>query len=180
MRVHVAEGLEAARGEARGHGGGNLIVERDLVAARVHPPSTRSGRLVLRMRELGAPAAAGSYVRRSRRMRESTVARALSTTTSQTRPSPSAPERRSASVRYSALAALGRDSVVMADLQVNLHEQSPEAVASGLTKLLTSRHCRHVGSLARRLTERVAPGEGGAGHQLQLVKDHQRQNHKPE
>ena len=76
-------------------------------------------------RAMGAPAAAASYVRLSRRMRESTVARALSTTTSQTRPSPSVPERRSAAVRCSALAAPGRDSVVMADLQDNLHEQPP-------------------------------------------------------
>jgi hypothetical protein len=37
VRIRVAEGLEAARGDGRGHGGGNLIVERDLVAAPVPP-----------------------------------------------------------------------------------------------------------------------------------------------
>jgi hypothetical protein len=34
-RVHVVEGVEAARDEARRHCGGHLIVERDFLAARV-------------------------------------------------------------------------------------------------------------------------------------------------
>jgi hypothetical protein len=37
VHVRVGEGLEAARGDDRGHGGGNLIVEGDLVAAPVPP-----------------------------------------------------------------------------------------------------------------------------------------------
>ena len=38
MGLRVREGFEAVRNDNRGHGGGNLIVEPDLVAAP-HPPS---------------------------------------------------------------------------------------------------------------------------------------------
>src|SRR5215470_6058112 len=69
------------------------------------------------MTEFGTAATAPSYVKRSRMMRERIVARELSATTLQTRPSPSVPARRSASVRCSASAAFGKDSVVMAHHQ---------------------------------------------------------------
>jgi hypothetical protein len=50
----------------------------------------------------------------------------------------------------------------------------------GPTRFLPFRHRGTLGRPARHLTQRIAPSEGGAGHQLHLMKDHQRQYRQPE
>jgi hypothetical protein len=58
LRLHVVEGVEAARDEARRHCGGNLIVERDLLAACV--PRTAGAVRVPGLEDDGARRAGGS------------------------------------------------------------------------------------------------------------------------
>ena len=124
-RVRVVKGFEAARDEARRHCGGNLIVERDLLAARV--PRTAG--------VVGVPGLEDDGARRARRQRPRTSGAAGECARAPWRVRSPPPrhcrhdhlrarrKRRSAAVRCSALAAPGRDSVILADLQDNLHEQ---------------------------------------------------------
>jgi len=117
LRFRVPDGFKAVRDEVRRRDGGDVPVERDLLAARVPTANCRyCWRPVLRITEPGASAAAPSYVRRSRTMRERSFARELSTTTLQTRPWTSAPDRRSAWVRCWASAALGKGSMAVGGL----------------------------------------------------------------
>ena len=121
-RVHVVEGFEAARDEARRHCGGNLIVERDLLAARVPRAAGSVG--VPGLEDDGARSAGSSGLVRQAQpenAREHRGACALHHDIADTTIS----ERAGTAERVGEMLGVGRDSVVMADLQDNLRERPP-------------------------------------------------------
>ena len=170
-RVHVVEGFEAARDEARRHCGSNLIVERDLLAARV--PRTASAVWVPGLEDDGGRRAGGSGLVRQAQPENAREHRGLcalhhdiaDTTIS---------ERAGPAERLGEMLGAGRSR------QGFRCHGGPSVQLTRTTSGGGRLSANRAGALARRLTERVAPGEGGAGHQLQLMKDHQRQNHEPE
>ena len=154
-RVHVVEGFEAARDEARRHCGGNLIVERDLLAARVPRAAGSVG--VPGLEDDGARSAGSSGLVRQAQpenAREHRGAFALHHDIADTTIS----ERAGTAQRVGEMLGAGRSR------QGFRRHGGPSGQSTRTTSGAGRLSANPAGTLARRLTERVAPGEGGAGH----------------